>query len=666
MHRPKWCLFFDFHTMPACPEVGKHFDADALAQHAKACGVDFMVFPAKCNMGMAYYNTKVGIRHYSLDHDLFGELAEACRKRDIALSAYFNTGLSHEETLLHRDWSIVFPTGHMYSGDTAGSFFRRVCYNTPYGDHVIAMIREIVSGYPVSGLFLDCFNTAPCIGVECMRDMKAKGVNWQDEKELHTYNREKILRMAHRISDAARAIDPELLIYFNGVHYEDQQECGTYLELECLPTGGWGYELLPLGSRYLRTLGKPVLNMTGRFHKAWGDFGGIRTEPSLEYDCIYGLANGMRPTIGDHFHPRGDMNKPVCDMEKRVYGRLRKLEPWIDGATPLTDAAVVHMHPYHGCKWQTKEEHEAYEQDLKAAKAATRMLCELKQQFDVVSRAASWEGYKLLVLPDFVRLDSDLAARIRKHIQAGGTVLSSGWSGLNPERSDFAMQEWGVEFKGDSPHDPAYFVAGPSLSTDMPDMPLNFYERGTAVVPLETTESLAGIVAPYYNQGWDGEHGFRYTPPDRATDETAVTQCGPVVHATHPLFTIYYHSAPVYVRQLVANVLERLLPQPMVRAPGLPSYARVTVTSQPGRRMVYVMTYLPEKRGDDTNIIEEPIELRDVEIALRTDGRRPSSVYLAPTREIVAFKMQGDYVKATLPLVRGYAVLVFEEDGQPD
>jgi hypothetical protein len=66
------------------------------------------------------------------------------------------------------------------------------------------------------------------------------------------------------------------------------------------PPAAGGYESLPAYSRYLRTLGKPALNMTGRFHRSWADFGGIRTEPSLEYDCVFGLANGLRSTIGNH------------------------------------------------------------------------------------------------------------------------------------------------------------------------------------------------------------------------------------------------------------------------------------------------------------------------------------------------------------------------------
>ncbi|MBI3945148.1 MAG: hypothetical protein HY321_04460 [Armatimonadetes bacterium] len=112
MHNPKWCLFYDVHTMPAVPDVGAGFDAEAFAERIRRCGVDYVVFHARCNLGMAYYNTNVGIRHPSLQYDMFGALSDALQKRGIALTAYINVGLSHEEALRHRDWSVLSPEGY--------------------------------------------------------------------------------------------------------------------------------------------------------------------------------------------------------------------------------------------------------------------------------------------------------------------------------------------------------------------------------------------------------------------------------------------------------------------------------------------------------------------------------------------------------------------------
>jgi hypothetical protein len=661
MHSPKWSIFYDFHTQVAQPDVGETFDADAFTGRLKECGVDFIVFHARCNLGMAYYDTKVGIRHPSLRYDLIGRLSEACRRNGIALSVYFNVGLSHEEGLLHRDWLKVQPDGRVYGAERMDHFFRLMCYNTGYADHLLEMIREVVSGYPVAGLFLDCMHRSPCIGVECIREMKQRGIDWRDPAQAAEFARFSQVRMARRIREAALAIRPDLMLYFNGVSAEDQAEIGTYLEYECLPTGGWGYEALPVYARYLRTLGKQVLNMTGRFHRSWGDFGGIRSEAGLEYDCVYGLANGLRPTIGDHYHPRGDLNPAVFDLVHSIYGRLQKLEPWIAGATPAVDTAVLASGP---------------EALGDAVIGATRMLCELKAQFDVLTPASRWQDYRLLVLPDTTVLDESLAGRVRAHLERGGGVLASHRSGLDPARQGFVLPEWGVRYVGDDPlaaqesdrdqHSnfalpkPAYFQAVGAAAAGLPDMPVNCYERGVVVEALPGSTVLARVVSAYFPRQWDGEHHHLYIAPDRLTEQPMATVNGRVAYASYPLFTSYYRYAPLPVRALVGNLMAAVLPEPLLRVEGLPSFGRAMVTQQPTRRMVWLTAYVPERRGLSIDMIEEPLALRDVLVRLRADGRPPRRVYLAPSGAELPWQVSAGYIVVTVPELTGYAVVVVE------
>lgn len=643
--------------MPACPDVGKHFDADAFTDRICACGVDYVVFPARCNLGMAYYDTALGIRHPSLSFDLLGALADACRRKSIALGAYINVGLSHEEALRHREWSVVSPEGYVYKPDRLDHFFREMCYNSGYGDHVVAMVKELLEGgYGLAGLMMDCMGVGPCVGVECIHRMKEEGVDWRDPEALATFAHASMLRMARRIRDVAWTVRDDLLIYFNGIPFEDQQDLGTYIECECLPTGGWGYETLPVFARYARRLGKPLLNQTGRFHKNWGDFGGIRTEASLEYDCLYGLANAMRVTVGDHFHPRGDMNHAVLDLIGSIYGRLQKLEPWLEKATAVTEIGIVAppsvfrrgttLTPCHG---------------FDVVRGATRMFCELKAQFDVLSADMPWDGMQLVVLPDELTLTDPLRAKVQAHLDGNGVLLSSAWSGLDSERREFTCPQWGVTYAGDSPHDPAFFTAEAPLGGTIADMPHNFYGAGVAMHAGPGTEVLARVVAPFYNHAWDGEHGFVYLPPDRVTDQAAVTMSKQVGHISHAVFRAYDQEASVPLRQIVAYLMNRLLPEPLLRVAGMPSFGRATVTAQPGRRMVHLLAYVPERRGRSIDMIEEPVELREVTVSLRTDQRHVSRVYLAPSEMPLAFSVEHGYITTTVPVVPGYAMIVFEQ-----
>ena len=661
MHVPKWALFFDFHTMPANPDVGRAFDLDAITDWFKECGADYVVFPARCNLGTAYYPTKLGIPHAAMTRDLFGDLVQACHAKGIAISAYINVGLSHEEAYRQREWTVLRADGRSYTEPFGASFFRQMCYNTGYADHVAGMAREVVEWYGVDGFFFDCFHTQPCIGRECMERMKAEGVDWTNAEQLNDFNYRKMLAMGRKLSETVRAVKPDLLIYFNGIDYAAQKELGSYLELECLPQGGWGYELLPMISRYMRTLGKPVLNMTGRFQKSWGDFGGVRTVASVEYDCIYGIANAVPPTIGDHFHPRGDLNRAVMALDREVYARLRPLQPWIEGAVPVVEMANVMTSDYPGYGWAGGDRPQKKALATQAVKSATRVLCELKMQFDNVTDAVPWDTYKVLVLPDEIEVTPALAQRLQAHLERGGAILSSGISGLRPDRTGFALDAWGLDYQGEDPFDPAYIEFASGFTAGMPDMPVTLYERGTAVTARPGTEVLATITAPYYSNIWDGRHGFRYTPPDKDTGRPAVTVHGRVAHVSHPVFRTYFNSGALPMRQIVANLLARLLPEPLIRAPGAPAFTRITVTSQPGRRMVYVLAYLPEARGAGINMIEEPLELHEVTVSLRLDGRVPKRAYLAPTGDAVPCRVQGSYATVTLPQVRGWAVVVFEE-----
>ena len=117
--------------MPAMPDVGENSDVERFTDRIAACEVDHLGFAARCNRGMAYFNTTVRIRHPSLKYALIGRLAESCQLRNIVLSAYVNAGLSHEEGLLHRDWRVLTPKGYTHRPNTLDYFCRMMHYNSP-------------------------------------------------------------------------------------------------------------------------------------------------------------------------------------------------------------------------------------------------------------------------------------------------------------------------------------------------------------------------------------------------------------------------------------------------------------------------------------------------------------------------------------------------------
>ena len=87
------------------------------------------------------------------------------------------------------------------------------------------------------------------------------------------------LNYARRTNEAVHRYMPDLRVFHNGGHItrgrRDLAALNGHLELESLPTGGWGYDHFPLSARYADTLGMDFLGMTGKFHLSWGEFGGL-------------------------------------------------------------------------------------------------------------------------------------------------------------------------------------------------------------------------------------------------------------------------------------------------------------------------------------------------------------------------------------------------------
>ena len=653
MHHPKYAMFFDFHTLKACPDVGHGFDAERFAGQLQETGVDLVGFHAKCNQGFCYYDTEIGIRHPSLPpgKDLFGEVVAACNKRGIRVSAYFNCGLSNEDAVRHPEWSRTGLNGEklhpeVYDLGWISPYIRTMCPNSPWRDHLMAMIREVRGKYPVAGFLFDSFNVLPCICPHCVRGMREQGLDPSSEADVMAFSRQSTIRLARDISALLRPKENGLLAYFLGIPVKENAKLGSYLECECLPTNPvWGYDHLPLSARYFRTLTDgPVLNMTGRFND-WGDFGSLRPQAAIEYDLFFGLANGMRPNIGDHLHPRGDLNQCVFDRIGAVFRKIRRYDEWFDGAKDLTDIGVV----FSGALTKSP-----------ARVGVTRMLSELKMQFDFIDEDSDWSRYSVLVLPDDILLDDRLAPKVEAHLKAGKKLVATGRSGLDPEGKTFRFGEaWGAQYLGPDEDDPAYFRLTGIYADEVPAMPLATYTKGLHVRALKAENVAGKIVAPYYNRHWDGEYSFFYTPPDRLTERPFLILGGQCAYCAFPLCESYYRHASPDLRKVLEIMLRHVLPGPLLKTGNLPSFARAFVTQNGKRRIVHLLNYVPELRGK-TLLAEDEIPARNVRVSLRLDGTDVKKVYLAPDRTELPFRTEGGYAEFTVPEMSGYCMIVAE------
>ena len=643
MHQVHYGLFFDNHTQADFPEMGRKFDPEFFTDELLRCKVDYLGFHARCNMGLAYYDTKIGIRHPSLDYDLFGRLAECCKRKGIALVAYFNGGISTMEMLQHREWQRVrFPSLPPPKQDSP--YWLTTCVNSGYRDHLIAMVREVAANYPVSGFFIDCLDGAPCVCPICVAEMTKQRIDYRDLEAVRKFFRASVLRLCADISVAVREYIHDPMLYFNGVSYTSARELDTFFDSECLPTSLWGYECLPPRAHFMRSIepAHQILNMTGRFYD-WGDFGGLRTAESLKFDLAYGLAHGMRPNVGGHFHPRGDQEQPVFDRIAEVYHDLQRCDEYYENAVNPADTAIVLS---EGGDFFTHQP---------VLRTASRMLDELKMQYDIVAAdfSASWEKYRLLILPEGLPISPRLVERVREHLARGRAFFACGASAA----AAFG-EELGIAAPEDSGLNPVYFRMGGEFDRDVPDMDLSLYAPASRV-EVHGARRAAELVRPYYNIGFNGIYPTCYTPPQGPAGSPFLTVNGRAVWCAGDLFGGYRKRGAIHLRDILRNVIAELLPEPLLADVKLSACARVVLTEQPGRMILHLLAYAPETRGEAA-VVEEGFPVVDGSCRVKTGGRRIARAFLAPTGTPVEFAADGKYTTLRLPIFTGTALAVLE------
>jgi len=641
MHKVKYALFYDNHTQMENPDVGKDFDVEAFTGNIRRCGVDYVTFHARCNVGMAYYDTKIGTRHPALKYDLFGKIAESCRRKGIALTAYLNAGISTVESMQHREWRTMYMPGKDPFG-RVDPFSITMCPNTAYRGHFLSMVREVAENYPVAGFFIDCLSSFPCVCPSCVKKMRELGIDYTDEAAVAAFARDTMLKFCDEIARTVKTVIPEPMLYFNGPNAGEVRDLDSFYDCECLPTSFWGYEFLPTMAHYLRNIkpGVQCFNMTGRFYD-WGDFGGLRNAGALKFDLLYGLAHGMRPNIGGHFHPRGDRDQAVFDRIHEVYSALQKYDPWFDDAQNLADVAVVFPCDSGEMRW------------MDSMRSCIRMLDELKIQFDIVlaDTDRAWDQYKLLVLPEKVAVPDQMAQKIRDFIARGGAFFACG-----KNAAQVFGPELGIKYEGDSGLDPVFFRMHDRFAAGLDDMFLSLYANASKA-SLHGAECAAKLVKPYDNSRWNGEYAIYYTPPQGEVDAPFITVNKNCVWCAGDLFSGYFKRGALHLRDIFRNIVGSLLEKPLFINENLPAFVRAAVTEQPGRYNVSLIAYAPEQRGN-TTVVEDGAVVADGRFRVLTAGRKVKSVTLAPDGLPLDFEVKDGYTAVGMPLFKSFAMAV--------
>ncbi len=647
MRPMKRAVHIDFHTMPGIYDFNREWDPAVFAQTLKDAHVEYINAFARCNIGFAYYPTKIGIPYPGMKGDMFGDLLRECHKRDIGVSAYINAGLDHEQSVRHMGWLRLDKEGRVIRGDRTANFFRTLCYNNPdYRAYHFGMLKEICA-YDVDGLFFDCMCVEPCYCYHCQKKMIARGIDPNDAAANIKFQEESMIEFAQ---ESRRIIGEGKYLYLNGMHFVKVQNMDTHIEIECLPSG-WGYDFFWPAVSYARNVQDKVLYMTGRFQKSWADFGGFKTKESLEYDYFDALSAGVGVSVGDHMHPAKNLEPDVY----RVVGELNEMimayEPYTDKARFIADIGVLVnaemvLNPdiFNGGAILPEN-----------YSGLARMFGELRQSYDIVNENMRLDRYKVLVLPDELRMNDTLKNKLADYLKNGGKILSTGTAGLNAEQTGFALPDWDFEFDGIDGSNASYFHLNDLDDPRLSDMDTCMYSKSGVLFKAEHV--IARYIKAYFNRHWDGFHGYFYTPPERATCHAAaaVNAAGNVCQISFEVFKSYNQAAPYPHKALVAQCLKKLLPSPLLKTENLPSTARVTLTGCSEYVLLHTKVTFPEVRGQMDIIEEHTVQPAGAVVYVLGSYKQACTL---PDLKAVAIEAAADgYTKVTLPEITGYKMI---------
>ena len=637
----------DFHTSEYIPNVGEQFCKKQFQQALQLGHVNSINLFSKCHHGWAYYPSRVNEIHPSLQFDLFGAQVEAAHEIGVNAVAYLSCGRDEKIILRHPEWLRM--ESPSWTPDFTTPHWHNLCMNTPYLDYLLAQIKEVCENYDIDGLFLDIVGVHKCYCASCMRTLRAEGKSYLDENAILNLAERTYVSFARRVRETVDSVKPGLPVFHNGGHIRhgrrDLACMNSHLELESLPTGGWGYDHFPLSARYAQGLGLEYLGMTGKFHTTWGEFGGFKHPNALRYEVSLAAANGAKSSVGDQLHPGGKMDLATYRLIGAAYAELEKKEPWLDGVKSIADVAVLSLEAYQNCYGI---------QNTLSDAGAVRVLQEGKFLFDVADLETDFNQYKVLILPDEERVTPELKEKLDRFVSAGGKLLATGKSGLSAEKEEFSYN-FGARYIGTAELTPCYFV---------PDFEADGIYRSSYVISgmaeCVTGDAILGWrQEPFFNRTAEHFCSHRHTPYNPEFAGPGMTQGEHGIYIAWAVFGEYAKTGHLIAKRMVEFALDRLLGERKTLQTNLGAQGVVTLMKQGNRYINHLLYAVPVTRGKNTQIIEDIQPVYNVDVLLRLP-RKIQRVYLAPQEEELPFTQVENVVSYTVPYIDCHQMVVLE------
>ena len=603
-------IHLDFHTSPYIPGVGADFDAEEFASTLQRAHVNSVTLFAKCHHGFTYYPSKFCPSHPELisGRDLLGEQIEALHRRGIRCPIYLTVGWDAYAVEHHPEWRAMFKNGLFgdWNSGNPGQWKFINWLHPEFQQHLEDLTRETLDRYgkDVDGYFYDIcfFPKGACWSPESRKFREKHGL-LDDSLAGH----ERFMAKAHetfskRYWDIIRAARPEATVFFNsgsdtflepGLGGRARYGNMSHMEIESLPSGFWGYFHFPRLARSTAYWGKPWLGMTGRFQTLWGDFGGLKPQPALEFECFRPQALGGANSIGDQLPPRGILDPAAYDLIGAVYAQVEEAEPFYESSTALVQIGIATS----GTPGIDGDE------TAKSDEGAIQMCEETHYECQLLDGENSLDGLELVMLGDSTTLTPALVEKLRAYYQAGGNLLISHKGGCDAA-GKWALDCLPIKIEGELETFPAYWRTTPDFSPELARTDRVFYQQGL-VVSAPDCEVLIERVLPYFKRDDVRYCSHLQTPPRPESSGQPVVVAGErFVYFADPIFREYRQSGNIAARDAWRLAVQRLI-GPAPYGEGLASTIQVYPRRRGNDLLLTLLHYVPIRKALNIDMIEE-------------------------------------------------------------
>ncbi len=649
-------VHLDFHTSEKIPGIGSRFSKAQFQKALETGHVNSITVFSKCHHGWAYHPSEANQIHPGLDFDLLGAQIEAAHEIGVRTPVYLSAGFDEKMALRHPEWLVVGKEdGKLALPDFTTPHYHLFCFNSPYLDYLLAQIEEVVKNYDTDGIFLDIVGVRRCHCQYCTRTLLEEGKDPLDDSAVLELGERVYANYTAKVRETIDRIRPGLPVFHNSGHIQrgrrDLAYRNSHLELESLPTGGWGYDHFPLSARYVQQLGLDYLGMTGKFHGTWGEFGGFKHPNALRYEVSLAAANGAKSSIGDQLHPQGEMDMATYRLIGAAYQELEEKEEWLDNVKPVADIALFSCQAY-----SSFVESGQGERNPNSDAGAVRMLLEGHYLFDVIDAESDMSRYKVVILPDCERITPALREKLDPFLEKGGKILASGKSGLWEDSDTFAF-DFGADYLRESPCMPCYFRPDFEMQ-GLFDTAYVLYSQAE-MISLSAGVSLGRQEVPYFNRTAEHFCSHQHTPDSGEAAGPGMVQGKDGIYIGWQVFSEYAEHGALISKRMVQHALDVLLGDGKTLETTLGAQGVATLMEQEGRYVSHLLYAVPVKRGSGVEVIEDITPVHDVSVRLRLP-KAIKRVYLAPQREEIPFTQKDGTVEFTVAKVCCHQMVVLE------